>query len=85
MGPWMGWGGYGFGIFGWILMIVLWILIVGGITLLILWLVRQAGTSGIGIGAPSGGHALEILRERYARGEITQEEYERMRNVLEGR
>ena len=30
-----------------------------------------------------GGHALEILKERFARGEITQTEYEERRKLLD--
>lgn len=32
-----------------------------------------------------GGRAVETLRERYARGEINEEEYKRMKATLEGR
>jgi putative membrane protein len=32
-----------------------------------------------------GSRAMEILKERYARGEITREQYEQMRRDLEGR
>jgi len=31
----------------------------------------------------AGGHALDILKERFARGEITQTEYEERRKLLE--
>ena len=30
-----------------------------------------------------GGHAIDLLRERYARGEINQAEYEERRRLLE--
>ena len=30
-----------------------------------------------------GGHAIDILKERYARGEITQTEFEERRRLLE--
>ena len=85
MGPWMGGpGSGGFGIFPWagIAMILFWALaLIGGI-LLILWIVRQLQPSGTGtVGGPS--RSLEILRERYARGEITRDQFEQMRRDLE--
>jgi putative membrane protein len=89
-GGMMGWGmmgywGYGPG-FGWwwIPMAIFWVLIIIGIVLLVVWLLGQARARAGGPG-PSGSRALDILRERYARGEITREEYERMRRDLEGR
>ena len=33
-------------------------------------------------GGPRGGHAIEILEERYARGEIDQAEFEERRRLL---
>ena len=65
-----------------ILMLLFWALIIGGIVLLVVWLVRQGRPAGVGSG-PGEGRALEILRERYARGEITRQEYEEMRRDLE--
>ena len=86
IGPMMGWGGYGPGVygFGWwgILMLLFWALIIGGVVLLVLWLVRQARPPTVGPG-PSGPRPLDILKERYARGEITREQYEEMRRNLE--
>ena len=80
MGPgMMGWGGY-FNPIGILLMLVFWALAIGGIALLVLWLIRQAGAAG-----PGEGRALEVLRERYARGEITREQYEQMRRDLQER
>jgi putative membrane protein len=54
-------------------------LIVGGIGLLA-WLARRAGTTELGLALPwlgSGPQASprEILQARYARGEITREQY----------
>ena len=73
---WSGWYGM-----GWMMMLftlVFWALVIAALVFFIRWLAQQ------GRGAPSGGEApLEILRRRYARGEISQEEYERMKRDLE--
>ena len=57
------------------------LLLLIGLGLLAVWLYRQRnGISGEG---PSGrSRALEILRERYAKGEISKEQYEQMRADL---
>lgn len=78
MGDWGGWGwGWGMG-FGWIFMILFWALVILGIVALAKW-VFSAGSSSSG----SGGRALDVLKERYARGEINREQYEQMRRDLE--
>lgn len=73
----------GFGFLGWgwaIFMLLFWVAIIVGVVLLIKWLLKQ-GTSK----TTSKKTALEILNERYARGEIDDEEYEkRKRKLLEG-
>lgn len=74
----MGWGGgWGWGWFGLIHMVLWWFLIILGIVVLAKWLFG---------GAPSRGaptlRALEILAERYARGEIGKEEFEQKRRDL---
>jgi putative membrane protein len=75
MGGGAGWG-WGLG-FGWIFMILFWGLIILGIVALAKWLFSSAGSGASGKGT------LEILKERYARGEITREQYEQMRKDLE--
>jgi len=75
-------GGYGMGWFGGILMIVFWILILVGLIFLIKWLVQSTSrdkTTGSG-----GNRALEILKERYAKGEINKEEFESKKKDLSG-
>ena len=60
------------------MMFVFWGLVIAGLVLGIRWLVRQGGG-----GQPD--RALEILRERYARGEINKDEFEARRRDLGGR
>lgn len=80
MGPWMmgGWGGT---VSPWwvALSFIFSLLVLAGIGLLVVWAVRQVGAGGGGRSA----RALEVLQERYARGEITREQYEQMRRDLE--
>ena len=66
--------------YGWIYMILGMLLIVG-IALLIVWLVRQSGSGSAG-SRDSGETALDILKKRYAKGEISKEEYERMKSDI---
>lgn len=74
----MGWvDGYGWMGLGWIFMALFWVLIIVGIVALLQWL----GMSGKGASRKT---PLEILQERYARGEIEREEYEQKRRDLEG-
>ncbi len=75
-----GWYG-GFGWIGMIIGAIFWLALLVGVILLIVWGIRRmghnpAGHSGM---APSGGSsAKDILQARYARGEITREEYQQM-------
>jgi putative membrane protein len=79
MGPGM-MGGWGMGWFGGIFMIVFWILILVGLVFLIKWVVQS--TSRGQAGGSSSNRALEILKERYARGEIDKTEFEEKTKVL---
>jgi putative membrane protein len=58
-----------------LMMVVFWGVIIAGIVLGIRWLSAQGGGS-------SPDRALEILRQRYARGEIDREEFEARRRDL---
>ena len=75
MGPMM-YGPYG----GWMIFhFLFWILIIIGIVLLIVWLIRQPGRYKHGHDEES---PLDILRKRYARGEISKEEFEEMKKDI---
>jgi putative membrane protein len=81
-------GGFGGGTsaLGFIVSLIFTLIILVGLGLLIWWLVVQAG-AGRHAGPPAqppAGRALEILNERYARGEISKEEYEERKRQLTG-
>ena len=65
---------------GW--MIFFWLLFWGGVVWLIVWLIRQTAEKGRGEGKWEGESALEILRKRYAKGELTKKQYQQMRKAL---
>ena len=73
----MNFGFSGAGAFGWLVMILWWALIIAGIAALVKWLGREWR------GTPSNGKTpLEILKERYARGEIDSKEFEEKKRKL---
>lgn len=75
-----GWGygnaGSWFGWMGPLFMVLFWAALVAGIVLSIRFLVLRARS---GAGEDS---AIELLGKRYARGEITKEQFEEMRHDL---
>ena len=76
-------GGYGTGWFGGIFMIIFWVLIIVGLVFLIKWLVQSTkGHSSPGGWSGSSSRALDILKERYARGEINKQEFEEKKRAL---
>lgn len=75
-----GWG-YGWGILGMTHMVLWWILLILGIVVLAKWLI---GGGFSGNDRASRRRALEILEERYARGEIQRDEFEAKKRDLNG-
>lgn len=71
-----GWWGMGFGV---IFMVLFWLLIILGIAALIRWLQPQSGRDQ----RTRDKTSLEIVQERYARGDIDRDEYEQKRRDLE--
>ena len=69
----MWWGAWGFGIM--LMMLLFWVLVIVGLVVGIRWLLGQAK-------APSSDPALEILRQRYTRGEINKDEFEAKKRDL---
>ncbi len=74
-------GGTGgtWGIVGLILNLLFVLLIVVGVILLVWWLARQFGA---GARHETSSKALETLKERYAKGEISKEDFDRMKKDL---
>lgn len=76
MGGWM--------VLGWLLALVVLVALV----VAIVWVLRRAGGnywSPSAIPEPPANTALDILKRRYAQGEIDAEQYERMKRQLEER
>ena len=63
--------------FGWIYMILFWTLIVLGVVALGKWLFSTDTAEQVGRGP------LDTLKHRYARGEISRDQYEEMRRFLD--
>jgi putative membrane protein len=72
--PMMGFGGFGM-IFGFIFFVA----IVIGIILLVIWLVKRPGFNTTD---KTSTKSMEVLKERYAKGELTKEQYENMKKDL---
>ena len=74
----MGWGS-GMGGFGIILNIIIWVAVIIGIVFLVRWI---AGFAKQKDQATKEDSALEILKKRYASGEINKEEFEQKKKDI---
>jgi putative membrane protein len=78
----MMWGDGGWGwVGGGLMMLVFW----GGLVALIVFVVRGNTHRSDGSDRPRHRDPQEILRDRFARGEISEEEFEQRKQVLERR
>ena len=66
-----GWGMMGMGL---LFMVLFWALVILGIVALLKWL--RGSSSGV------TNKSLDILKERYARGDITREQFEQMKRDI---
>jgi putative membrane protein len=74
-----GWGGYGFGL----IHMVIWIVILIAVIALVVWLVRSVAAPG-GQHLPRRSAGLDVIEERYARGEINRDEYLQKKKDITG-
>ncbi|MDP1808535.1 MAG: SHOCT domain-containing protein [Actinomycetota bacterium] len=64
---------------GFLFMLVFWVLIVAGVVALVTWVGKQGRQA-----APPSEDPIGALKMRYAKGELTKEEFESMRKDLAG-
>lgn len=74
-------GGPGFGFIGMIFGLIFMALFIAGFVLLIVWIVKQFAPGGASTPSSST-NALEILKERFAKGEINKEQFSEMKKEL---
>lgn len=75
----MHWGDYSWGtgfVFGWFFMVIFWILVILGI----IYLIKVVAGGGKRVEKEET--PIDILKKRYAKGELTKEEFEKMKDDL---
>lgn len=83
------WWMHGYGLGGWgiammVFMALFWLLILLGIVFVVWFLIDSARRAIAGQPALPHETPLQVLQKRYARGEITREQYLEMKRELEG-
>jgi putative membrane protein len=71
MGGWGGYGGYGYGP----LHLIVWVVIIVAIVAFCAWMMRSVCMPGMHRHMSRRSSGLDVLEERYARGEINRDEY----------
>ena len=74
-----GWG-MGFGL-GWFSMIIFWVLLILGIVYLVK-IIAGSPKKGDKEGTDKEGTAIDILKKRYAKGEISKEEFDKIKDDI---
>lgn len=64
--------------FNWLVMLVFW----GGIIALIVWGIKKLAERGSDLGTAQKRDPLDIDKERYARGDISREEFQQIKKDL---
>jgi putative membrane protein len=77
-GAGFGMGAGGFGL-GWIFMILFWVLVIVAIVYIVKYFIDRGRSATV-----EGDRAEEILRKRFASGEISREEFNEKMKVLKG-
>ncbi|HSO93500.1 MAG TPA: SHOCT domain-containing protein [Candidatus Dormibacteraeota bacterium] len=74
----MMWNYPGNGAWGWVWMTVIMLVFWGGLIVVAVWAIRSA------LGSRPDGDAMQTLRHRLASGEISQEDFEKTKRILQG-
>lgn len=69
--------GTGSGLLGWIFMALWWVLVILGLVMLVRWLASSGSEDNA-----SERSALDILKKRYAKGEISEDDFARMKEDI---
>lgn len=85
-GPWgmpMMWGSWGIGMM--LMQFLFWAALIVALVFFIRWLVTAGNRGHQAVAGHDADSALDILKKRYARGEISKEEFQDRRQVLQER